>query len=551
VLAILHVARGHADALEQGARLMQRTNVLYSETVRRTFEVVDATAIAARDAFAGYLERSADAVPDPHQFLRSLATVSPVIRGASWIDSGGARVFASVTARPTPLSVADQPQFTVHRDDPDVGLYVGAPFRSALDGSWQFIVSRRVDTDAGRFAGVVQVALSTAHFDGIFERIEDRSGLAFALFRRDGTCLLFSGPNESCFGNRLQHGALARAVIGPPGSGAFRGVNSLEGDGAPERLGAYTHLTGLDLVASNSVVVDLMLARWQRDSAVELGFALLAALAILAVGWSTARAVGREETAAAKLREATLAARAAEAQAHAANRAESAFLSNMSHELRTPLNAVIGFAELLMLDRRGRLDAGQKEHLGLVLQGGRHLLSLVNEVLDLAAVEAGRLAVSPEPVPVAGAVADALDAVRRLAADKGVALAASVPDSLPAVRADARRLHQVLLNLLSNAIKYNRPNGRVDVTAEASGPDAVRVSVADTGIGIPEGRRERMFEPFNRFGAEYTSVEGTGLGLALAKRIVEAMEGRVSFESEPGKGSVFRIELPTAARPPQ
>ncbi len=414
-----------------------------------------------------------------------------------------------------------------------------------IDGSWQFLVSRRVDVGAGRFGGVVQVALSLAHFDSIFERIEDRTGLVFGLFRRDGTCMIYSAAEEACFGNRIQLGALAQAVFGPPGTGQFRGVDSLEGDAAPERIGAYTHLAGLDLVATNSVVVERLLARWRADASVEIAFAGLAALAILAVGWGTARAVGREEIVGARLRAASLAAKAAEVLAASANRAKSTFLSNMSHELRTPLNAVIGFTELLMLDRGGRLAPAQKEHLSLVLQGGRHLLTLVNEILDLASVEAGRLKISLEPVAAREAVERAVGSMRRLAEERGVTLSLSVPADLPALRADTQRLHQVLLNLLSNAIKYNRAQGSVVVVAELALPGTVRISVADTGIGIPEGQREHMFEPFYRFGAEYTSVEGTGLGLALTKRIVEAMAGHISFESVSGKGSVFRIDLPT------
>jgi signal transduction histidine kinase/CheY-like chemotaxis protein len=391
----------------------------------------------------------------------------------------------------------------------------------------------------------VQVAISIAYFDSIFARIVDRAGLVFGVFRRDGACLISSSAEEACFNRQLKPESFFKLLAGSPGSGLFRAADLFQDEAGRERLGAYTHLTGLDLVATNSVVVDRLLATWRTDTAVELGFALLATLAILAIGWGTARAVAREEVVAARLRAASLVAKAAEAQADAANRAKSSFLSNMSHELRTPLNAVIGFTELLLLERGGRLEPGQKEHLSLVLQGGQHLLSLVNEILDLASVEAGRLKISPEPVAVGEAVDNAVDSMRRMAETRGVTLSATVPADLPAIRADTQRLHQVLLNLLSNAIKYNRPQGRVDVAAELVAPGTVRISVADTGIGIPESQRGHMFEPFYRFGAEYTSVEGTGLGLALTRRIVEAMAGQISFESVSGKGSTFRVDLPT------
>jgi CheY-like chemotaxis protein len=257
----------------------------------------------------------------------------------------------------------------------------------------------------------------------------------------------------------------------------------------------------------------------------------------------------RRERLQAELAEATAIAKAARAEAETANRAKSDFLARMSHELRTPLNAVIGFAQMLELDPSQTLTDKQREYGRYILRGGEHLLKLVNEVLDLAGVEAGRLSMSIERVFVVEALAG-IDEIMRPVADKaGVTFAVASSAGLPDVRADSLRLRQVLINLVANAIKYNRQGGAVTVSAMPRVDGRMRFVVSDTGHGIPAGRQTDLFEPFHRLGAEYTAVEGTGLGLALAKRLVEAMHGTIGFSSEPGRGSTFWIELPVETAP--
>ena len=218
----------------------------------------------------------------------------------------------------------------------------------------------------------------------------------------------------------------------------------------------------------------------------------------------------------------------------------------MSHELRTPLNAIIGFAQILRRDRHGSLTPDQKEHSELILRSGQHLLNLVNEVLDLSGIEAGRLNLSPERVAVADVVSLAVATMKPVAAKVGVTLV-SDGGSAGDVRADLQRLRQVLLNLLSNAIKYNRPKGRVTINAIASGTARVRISVSDTGIGVAPEHEAQLFEPFQRLGAEHSTVEGVGIGLALSKKLVEAMGGEIGYATTPGEGSTFWVDLPTEA----
>ena len=239
--------------------------------------------------------------------------------------------------------------------------------------------------------------------------------------------------------------------------------------------------------------------------------------------------------------------REAQAATEAANRAKSEFLSRMSHELRTPLNAVLGFGQLLEIDE---LSDAQRDAVDHILKGGRHLLDLINEVLDISRIEAGELSLSPEPVLAVELVQDAVDLMRPLADQRGMQLvvdSSGVCDCY--VFADRQRAKQVLLNLLSNAVKYNRPRGSVAVSCEQ--PDATRVciSVADTGMGIPAERLGLLFTPFERLGAEQTGEEGTGIGLALSKRLAEAMGGTLAAASTLGQGSTFTVELPRVEGP--
>jgi signal transduction histidine kinase/ActR/RegA family two-component response regulator len=229
----------------------------------------------------------------------------------------------------------------------------------------------------------------------------------------------------------------------------------------------------------------------------------------------------------------------------AADLAKSEYLSRMSHELRTPLNAILGFAQLLEMDE---LREDQQESLGYILSAARHLLALINEVLDIAAIEAGRLTLSLEPVWVADVVSETVSLIRPLADQQGILLVSPARTCDAHVLGDRQRLKQVLLNLLSNAVKYNRPAGSVHLTCEHVN-GRLRVKVADTGPGIPAEALERLFVPVERLGSEHGTVEGTGLGLPLSKRLADAMGGSLELESIPQQGSTFWVELPLIEAP--
>jgi signal transduction histidine kinase/ActR/RegA family two-component response regulator len=240
-------------------------------------------------------------------------------------------------------------------------------------------------------------------------------------------------------------------------------------------------------------------------------------------------------------------AHAAQDEARTASLMKSEFLSRMSHELRTPLNSVLGFAQLLDLDE---LNDNAREAVSHILRAGRHLLDLINEVLDISRIEAGQLALSIEPVLVRETVKEALDLIRPMAAQRDIGLA-DPPGGLSNiyVLADRQRLKQILINLLSNAVKYNSPGGTVTVACEPLGLARLKISVTDTGRGLDPGRLNRLFVPFERLGAERTEIEGTGIGLALSDRLAKAMNGRLGVTSTIDVGSTFWVELSTAEGP--
>jgi PAS domain S-box-containing protein len=244
---------------------------------------------------------------------------------------------------------------------------------------------------------------------------------------------------------------------------------------------------------------------------------------------------------------AELAAHLAQADAEAANRAKSVFLSRMSHELRTPLNVIIGFGQLLQM---GELREEQRDGVDHIIGAGRHLLGLVDSVLDITGAETGDLRLSLEPVSMRDVTDDAVGMIRPLADLRHLRVVMDFckPDSY--VAADRQRLRQVLLNLLANAVKYNREGGQVRIECTDLGqPDRVRLTVSDTGPGIAEQAQTRLFQPFERLTAEQSAIEGSGLGLALAKQLITAMSGQIGVISRPGEGSSFWIELPATSPP--
>lgn len=585
--------QARADATAETRRLASLAAASQEQLIVATRDVL--VALAATPAVG----RASDG--ECSAFLARLLPAYPGYANLGVADPAG-RVVCSAVPPPGPVSIADRRYFRRAIETRDfalgefqVGRVVGEP---TLNAGYPLLDA------GGTLRGVVYAAIRLSRLSEIAAGSELPPGATITLTDRNGTVLARYPDPAAWVGRRLPETPLIRAMQDFGGGSieaagidgvtrvyAFRtlavpGTDPLHLSVGFQSAALYATadqeftigLLGLGLV----LVLGLLIA-WLGARALVLDpiRSLIAATERLAAGDLAARtglagaggeighlarsfdemaasveerveertaeltgALAELEAARATAEEARHMAEEARAAADAANRAKSDFLSRVSHELRTPLNAIIGFAQLLRADD---LDPDQRESTSQIERAGRHLLRLIDDLIDIGRIEGSRLPVSPEPVVVREMIEDAAGLIAPLAAERG--LTVTLPDLPPEhhVLADRQRLKQVLLNLLSNAVKYNRPGGTIRVAAEPAGADRLRITVFDEGPGLTPSLAARLFAPFDRLGAEALGVEGTGLGLALSKALAEQMGGRLGVDSAPGAGSAFWIELPIAA----
>lgn len=533
--------QAYESALARAERDTHNAAFLLAEHAAQTFDGIKETLRAVarlRNDVAKGIYRSQASI---HIHLKTLHGGSAILREVGWFDAYGQRVASSRQLDPTPLSIAQQPSFLAARAEAGEHLRITAPGQMARRGDGLITLSLRLEDLNGAFAGVASGTVDPEEFAKVYRSIEMGPGAVAALIHRDGSVLVHAPEGDGVVGGTIAASALLKEHVPRAATGTYHAPSPFDG---AAQIASYATIPEFGLVMKVALDRRQALAAFRHE--LTISSATVASLLAVLLAGSHLLIVGlrRRERLQVELAAATATANEARIEAERANSAKSAFLAHMSHELRTPLNAVIGFGQILELDFSATLTADQKEYAGHIVGSGLHLLELVNDVLDLAGVESGRLTLAPEPLVAREVLAAVSDIMGPVAAKAAVTLETTETEPSPALQADSTRLRQALINLVSNAVKYNKPGGKVVLAAQARPGQRVRFAVQDTGKGIEPHRQADLFEPFRRLGAEYTSVEGTGLGLALTKRLVEAMGGAIGFTSEPGSGSRFWIELP-------
>jgi signal transduction histidine kinase len=495
------------------------------------------------------------------QLAQEIAAVAGATIGVRIAGPDG-RLLYSSDQQPTP-DVDRQPHFVVHRDDALAGLIVDSP--GAATGRF-LEISRRLETSDGRFAGEAMLLLDPARLLALGRDTElgptgliavaDLDGIVHAGYDRnhpDGSVGVGSdltdapdlGPGQTAvLSSGGQAGPAGRLVTMRRLSGyPLNVLIALDPDEASGSTGRYLWITVAFGIAGSGIiaVVTLILVRevWRRARReVELAYdrdRLHIARAQIAADRARMDKTDRELV-------------ASQALAEAANRARTQFLAHMSHELRTPLHAIIGFSELIQDQApNGPGLPPIASYAADIWTSGRHLLELINTVLDISKIESGTATLSEAVVPVGELTRTSLMSVRAQAEVRNISLDLRLPDTIPAVRADRTRLLQVLINLLSNAVKFTPDNGRIVLSVAASADGELLFSVADNGIGMTEAEIEIAMEPFGQVdNALSRSFEGTGLGLPLACRLTELHGGRLELISTKGKGTTARVILPAS-----
>ncbi len=477
-----------------------------------------------------------EGVSDETLIRRELAEVLPadrLIHSFVLLDTRGRVVFTTVGGPPEPIpdDRSDRDYFRPHVRGADRELVFGAPEKMGHDGSWEMPVSRRFSLPDGSWGGVLVAWVQPEYFQPFYDSIIRGEKGTVTLFLTSGRAAVSSPVDETRMRRDWSSAPLFREHMPrwPTGTELARSVV----DGA-QRLYSYRVLNDYPVVVSYALDTEALLAGW-RATAGRDGLLLLLALTVLA---SAALALTRRDQA---RREAER-SRAQMRVAQSANEAKTEFLARMSHELRTPLNAVLGFAQLLD-DRSEPLTTRQQRNVRLLRDGGQHLLALIDDMLDVASIEAGRHDIACVAVPLDEVVEASIASCAAAAEGAQVHVEARLPaEAALHVSADPTRLRQVLANLLSNGIKYNRAGGRVTVQATATA-ERVRIAVIDDGLGLTPEQQRNLFTPYDRLGRERSGILGTGIGLVLARQLVELMGGTLTLCSEAERGSTVTVEL--------
>ncbi|WP_426113470.1 ATP-binding protein [Massilia sp. PWRC2] len=514
-----------------------------AQEIKSAFIVLDSIAESMQgdDIFTDQQMRERMGSAAWHASLRDKISGLPQVDVATVAAANGDVVNLTRTYPPPQpaINLFDREYFQAHVQHPDLGMYISAPVRNRSNGQWTFYLSRRLSGPNGEFLGLALVGFSSTILADFYQKISLGEGATVALYRRDAM-LMARWPHEDAGMGRIagrMRGAGGGAWLANIDAVAKRAARA----GALPRVGASRLIDKFPLLIHVSVTDQLYLAQWRRFSAALALAGTISVLAILAAFLVLILSLKRREHDMEEMRD-------LKAVAEAANRAKSAFLAMMSHEIRTPLTAIIGFAD--MLGRDGPA-AQRRDSAAVIARNGHHLLTIINDILDISKIEAGRLQFEQlpfAPLEVANSVAAIMAGQ---AAGKGIDFRLEVTTPLPAlVLGDPTRLRQILFNLCGNAVKFTEHGSVQLALAYDVASERLLCRVTDSGIGMSADQLALLFQPFTQAdSAVARKYGGTGLGLYLVEQLALRMGGAVRVSSTPGRGSVFEVDMQAHCAP--
>jgi signal transduction histidine kinase len=549
VTAAVSIVRSRHQQLDAAGRELSQLSLTLSEETARTMQSVGLTLtdVQSRLDIAGVvtpedLQHHAGS-KEFHRYLRDKIRDAGHIDALVILDRDGHLVNFSRSWPVPPLDLSDRGYFQVPRDKTGDDAFIDTPIRSRVTGDWVFNISRRINSPGGTFLGVIVGTIRTEYLQDFFRAVSQGSDdRTVSLFRRDGVLLARNPLTEAqiggFFGNRPM---FTKTLAKGDSSVVFTQMSAFDG---LARVMAPHVVPNFPLVINVTDSERAILAAWRRLTIVIVCVTGAAIALIVFLGVLLDRQI-RLQSRIAETQAGRIHADHARQAAEVANKAKGDFLANMSHELRTPLNAIMGFAEMLQSGTFGPLNLKQSEYVRDIRMSGRHLLGLINTVLDMSKIEAGRFDLHEELIEPASIFADAMTFLGLQAKARGVDLRETASRDLPLLLADRRAVLQVVLNLLTNAVNFTPAGGRVTLTAGLSEDGALEISVADTGVVINALSIDRIFEPFQSSDASLSrKLGGAGLGLAVSKMLIERHGGTLQLESAIGKGTTVVVRLP-------
>lgn len=531
----------HQQALRDAESRLSQLNLVLTEQAERSLQSVDTVlqTIVAVGARGNLFDPAIS--PRMQVYLANQVEASPHVRSFLVMNRDGDLIIDSSNPVARSYNGADRENFQFLKSAQSHDVHIAAPLLGRLSGEWLFTVSRRLEDANGGFAGIIASVVDIRYFARFFESVNLGDDSRITLWRNDGTFLVGTPFVERRLGRKHEEMTAWVDSLGGKTAGVLRQNGLVSGEA---RMTSFNMMKNYPTFIQVSRSIDGILAQW-RGEAYALGiFAILATLVLCGIGWVLLSMAKAQENLLLSAYEARAHAEYASKLAERANRQKTKFFSAVSHDLRTPLCTISGFSDLMLAGHAGALTEKARDYVENIQNCGKYLLELLNDLLDMGKIEAGRLTLSEDEFALRSVVLDCLRQSSALSTAARVALA-PYQEAEFGLRADPLRMRQILFNLLSNAIKFTVAGGRVEITTVRAADGSLRISISDSGIGMSREEITTALEPYGQVRNDFTRTrDGTGLGLPLVKALVDMHGGQLEIASEPGVGTTVTVVMP-------